>query len=153
QDRHPSSSRSASPSTGPRPTTRNVTSSAGSATSTRTRCLPPAPLGGSRSCAGATIADRRSGSFYDRLTWSSTRAYIARRQRSREGSERAKELREMIRRVLVLGAVAAALVVPAVAAADDGGGNTPATAGKGGHAAAVLDRISKRVDRRFATFS
>jgi len=59
---------------------------------------------------------------------------------------------EMIRRVVVLGAVAAALV-PAVAAADDGGGSTPTTAGKGGHAAAVLDRISKRVDRRFATFS
>jgi hypothetical protein len=59
----------------------------------------------------------------------------------------------MIKRVLVLGAVTAALVVPAVSLADDGGGNSPATAAKGGHAAAVLDRISKRVDRRFAVFS
>ena len=59
----------------------------------------------------------------------------------------------MIKRVLVLGAVAAALVVPAVALADDGGGSTPTPAARGGHAAAVLDRISKRVDRRFAVFS
>jgi hypothetical protein len=60
---------------------------------------------------------------------------------------------EMIKRVLVLGAVAAALAVPAVSLADDGGGSTSTAAAKGGHAAAVLDRVSKRVDRRFQVFS
>ncbi len=59
----------------------------------------------------------------------------------------------MIKRVLVLGAVTAALAVPAVSLADDGGESSPTTAAKGGHVAAVLDRISKRVDRRFAAFS
>ena len=58
----------------------------------------------------------------------------------------------MIKRVLVLGAVAAALTVPAVSLADDGG-STPTAAAKGGNAAAVLDRVSKRVDRRFEAFS
>ena len=61
----------------------------------------------------------------------------------------------MIKRVLVLGAVAAALVVPAVSLADDGGGSTPATAEAkgGGHAAALLERLSNRLDRRFERFS
>jgi hypothetical protein len=59
----------------------------------------------------------------------------------------------MIKRVVVLGAVAAALVVPAASLADGGGGSMPTTAAKGGHAAAVLDRVARRVDRRFAVFS
>jgi len=63
----------------------------------------------------------------------------------------------MIKRVLVLGAVAAALVVPAVSLADDGGGggNAPATATgtKGEHAARLLERLSNRLDRRFEAFS
>jgi len=61
----------------------------------------------------------------------------------------------MIKRVLVLGAVAAALVVPAVSLADDGGESTPATAEAkgGGHAAALLERLSNRLDRRFERFS
>jgi hypothetical protein len=59
----------------------------------------------------------------------------------------------MIKRVVVLGAVAAALVVPAASLADGGGGSMPTTAAKGGHAAAVLDRVAKRVDRRFGVFS
>ena len=47
------------------------------------------------------------------------------------------------------------LVVPAVSLADDGGGSTPATAEAkgGGHAAALLERLSNRLDRRFERFS
>jgi hypothetical protein len=64
-----------------------------------------------------------------------------------------KGAREMMKRVLVLGAVVAALTVPAVSLADGGIGSTPTTAARGGHAAGVLDRVSKRLDRRFAVFS
>ena len=60
---------------------------------------------------------------------------------------------EMIKRVMVLAAVTTALVVPAVAVADHGGGSAPTTAARSGHGAAVLERISTRVDRRFAAFS
>lgn len=58
----------------------------------------------------------------------------------------------MTKRVLMLAAVTAALVVPAVALADDGGG-TPAAGAKGAHAGAVLDRVAKRLDKRFQAFS
>jgi hypothetical protein len=67
----------------------------------------------------------------------------------------AKELTTMTKRILLLGALAAALVIPAVSLADDGGGSTPApTVGaKGGRAVALLERITNRLDKRFQMFS
>ncbi len=61
----------------------------------------------------------------------------------------------MTKRVLLLGALAAALVIPAVSLADDGAGSTSAAAAsaKGGRPAALLARVSNRLDKRFQAFS
>ena len=61
----------------------------------------------------------------------------------------------MSKRMFLVAVLVAALAAPAVVLADDGGGNTPAPAAgaRHGRAGEVLERISRRLDRRFDAFS
>ena len=57
----------------------------------------------------------------------------------------------MSKRILILAAIVAALVVPAISWADDGGSGSPVR--DGSELSARLDKISARVNERFAKFS